>query len=137
MSTVKADNFTWKTGQATGQSGTNVTGDQIVYGVSKVWCNYSGTSTTVNRGYNISSVTKSATARYVFYFSTSLPDANYSLSGSAQRNASDFTHLHFGPYGPSSLTLSSAECITPYNSGSTSGDVSYADAYFCMMTVNR
>lgn len=78
MSTVKADNFTWKTGEATAQSGVTVTGPQIVYGVAKSWCAYSGSSTAVRGSFNISSVTKNAGGDYSPNFNIAFYDINYS-----------------------------------------------------------
>ena len=84
MSTVKADNFTWKTGQATGQSGTNVTGDQIVYGVAKSWINYDGTSGgSVRASFNTSSKTRNGTGDYTLNFTVAMPDTNYTYTGLA------------------------------------------------------
>jgi hypothetical protein len=83
MSNIKADNFTWKTGETTGQSGTTVTGSQVVYGVAKSWCNYNGVSPGIRASFNTSSVTKGATAKYQFFFSVACADANFSFSGSA------------------------------------------------------
>lgn len=78
MSTVKADNFTWKTGQATGQSGTNVTGDQIVYGVAKSWVNFTTVTTTSSRGsFNVASLTDNGTGNTTVAFSNSFADTNY------------------------------------------------------------
>ena len=84
MSTVKADNFTWKSGQSGGLTGTNVTGDQIVYGVAKGWVNFSGSSGITTRGtFNSSSITRSQAGNYHFSFSVSLSDSNYSTLGTA------------------------------------------------------
>ena len=84
MSTVKADNFTWKSGQSGGLTGTNVTGDQIVYGVSKAWGNFNGVTTVTTRAtYNISSITRNTTADYTVSFSNSFNDANYTCCGSS------------------------------------------------------
>ena len=102
MSTIKADNFTWKTGQATGQSGTNVTGDQIVYGVAKSWLNYSGQSYVVNKSFNISSVTYSSAGSYQANFSSAFVDAYYSITGGCSvKGANDtwLTAMSFGDTG--------------------------------------
>ncbi|NDB60986.1 hypothetical protein EB001_21450 [bacterium] len=82
MSTVKADNFTWKSGQSGGLSGTNVTGDQIVYGVVKSWVNYNGSTQVVNKSYNVSSVTRNSTGYYTVSFTNSLVHADYAVVGS-------------------------------------------------------
>ena len=79
MSNIKADNFTWKTGEATGQSGTTVTGPQIVYGVAKSWCNFNGTGTVAIRASaNVTSITDNGTGNYTVNITTAMPDANYS-----------------------------------------------------------
>lgn len=80
MSTVKADNFTWKTGEATAQRGSSVTGPQIAYGVAKAYCSYNGTTTTIRGSYNISSVTKSTVGAYDDNFTTSFVDNNYAAT---------------------------------------------------------
>lgn len=81
MSTIKADNFTWKTGEATAQVGSTVTGQQVVYGVAKSWCAYSGSTSTVRGSFNISSVTKNAGGDYSPNFSVAMIDINYSATG--------------------------------------------------------
>ena len=83
MSTVKADNFTWKTGEATAQVGSSVTGPQIVYGVAKSWINFNSiTSTFARASFNISSLTDNGTGDTTINFSNALSDANYTFSGS-------------------------------------------------------
>lgn len=79
MSTVKADNFTWKSGQSGGLTGTNVTGDQIVYGVTKAWANLNGATPALRSSFNMSSVTKNATGDWTLNFNNSFIDANYAV----------------------------------------------------------
>jgi hypothetical protein len=84
MSTIKADNITWKSGESSGQPAYTVTADKVILGTTKSWLNYNGvTGPTVNKSYNISSVTKSATGKYQIYFAASFIDAYYSFSGSS------------------------------------------------------
>ena len=82
MSTIKADNFTWKTGETSALSGVNVTGDQIVYGVSKYWAQYNGSTQSVNGSYNLSSVTYTAAGNYTSVFTVAFADTKYSFTGS-------------------------------------------------------
>ena len=138
MSTVKADNFTWKSGEAGGQPQYTVSADKVILGTAKVWCNYNGVTPGIRSSFNTSSVTRNSTANYTFAYSTSVSDANYALSGSAQlATAGQSQHLHFGPYATGSLLAGSVVVITPYNSGGGSGDIIYADAIYCLMSVNR
>ena len=121
MSTVKADNFTWKSGQAGGLTGTNVTGDQIVYGVAKSWCNYLGnigSSTTVNKSFNISSVTDNGTGDQSFNFTNSFVDTYYVWSGSAQYDTSISYPGRFVS-GIGSITVSTVRVACGYTYNST------------------
>ena len=82
MSTVKADNFTWKSGQSGGLAGTNVTGDQIVYGTVKSWIGYDGSNQVIKNSYNVSSVTRNSTGYFTASFTTSLRISDYAVVGS-------------------------------------------------------
>jgi len=51
----------------------------------RAWVNFNGTGTVSIRGSgNVSSITDNATGDYTVNFSTAMPDANYSSTGSAQ-----------------------------------------------------
>jgi hypothetical protein len=52
----------------------------------KAWVNFNGTSTVAIRAsYNVSSITDNGTGDYTVNFTTAMPDANYSISGTAAR----------------------------------------------------
>lgn len=52
---------------------------------SRAWVNFNGTGTVAIRGSgNVSSITDNGTGDYTVNFSTAMPDANYSSTGSAQ-----------------------------------------------------
>jgi len=51
-------------------------------GIAKAWCNYNGSTQTINGSFNISSVTRNGTGSYTFTFSTAMPNANYGASAS-------------------------------------------------------
>jgi hypothetical protein len=56
-------------------------------GIAKAWVNFNGTGTVAIRSsFNVSSVTDNGTGDYTVNFTTALPDANYSLVGTCQRD---------------------------------------------------
>ena len=83
MSTIKADNFTWKSGELGGQPSYTVTADKVILGTTKSWINYNSVTSTINKSYNVSSVTKSATGKAQIFFSASFVDTSYCFSGTA------------------------------------------------------
>lgn len=51
-------------------------------GAAKAWVNFNGTGTVAIRGsFNVSSVTDNGTGTYTVNFTTSMPNANYAISG--------------------------------------------------------
>lgn len=53
-------------------------------GICKSWVNFNGVSGTVIRGsFNVSSVTRNAAGDYTISFTTSMPDANYSVTAAS------------------------------------------------------
>jgi len=51
-------------------------------GIPKAWCNYNGSSQTINGSFNISSVTRLGTGAYTFNFTTAMPNTTYGASAS-------------------------------------------------------
>jgi hypothetical protein len=96
MSNIKADNFTWKTGEATGQSGTTVTGSQVVYGVAKSWITYDGSNQVIKGSFNISSVTREATGQFTYNMNTSVIDTLFPVSIGGINNDSASTNIYPG-----------------------------------------
>lgn len=52
-------------------------------GIAKAWVRFAGASGTISSSFNVSSVTRSSTGTYAISFTTTLSDANYSISGAA------------------------------------------------------
>lgn len=53
-------------------------------GIAKAWVNFDGTTatpSTINNSFNVASITKTGTGAYTINFTTSMPNANYSLAG--------------------------------------------------------
>lgn len=56
----------------------------------RAWVNFNGTSTVAIRDSgNVSSITDNGTGDYTVNFTTAMPDANYSIVGTAQDNGSE------------------------------------------------
>lgn len=82
MSTVKADNFTWKSGEAGGQPSYTVSADKVILGTSKAWLNYNSSTLSINKSFNISSVTSNATGDKTITTLSAFSDAYYAVYGS-------------------------------------------------------
>ena len=65
------------------KTATNATGSAPIY-ASRAWVNFNGTGTVAIRASgNVSSITDNDVGNYTINFTTAMPDANYSFSGSA------------------------------------------------------
>lgn len=130
MSTVKADNFTWKSGEAGGQPAYTVTADRVISGTAKSWANfYGGYSSTfgTNATYNISSITQSSTGNYTANFTIAQRDAFYSFTLSGR-----YANGEYGmQYGMQAATASYISVSQMYTNGTA-----YNCQYFCL-TINR
>jgi hypothetical protein len=90
-----------------------VTGTAPIY-MCRAWVNFNGTGTVAIRGSgNVSSITDNNTGNYTVNFTTAMPDANYAVSGSAVRNATDY-NLEFrmplnGTYTTSAVQVYAAK----------------------------
>ena len=102
MSTVKADNFTWKSGEAGGQPQYTVSADKVILGVSKTWGKLdlsSGSATSV-RTYNISSFVKNATGDVTTNFTNALISSDYIVvEGTSNATYTDMINLFDYPNG--------------------------------------
>jgi hypothetical protein len=59
----------------------------VIQGSAKAWVSFNGTGTVAIRAsYNVSSITDNGTGDYTVNFTNALPDANYSVVGSASNN---------------------------------------------------
>jgi hypothetical protein len=63
-------------------------------GIAKAWVNFDGTGTPAIRGsFNVSSITDNGTGDYTVNFTTAMPNANYSISGTTMRSVAAGTAL--------------------------------------------
>jgi uncharacterized protein (AIM24 family) len=79
----------------------------VAYGC-RAWVNFNGTGTVAIRASgNVSSITDNGTGDYTVNFTTAMPDANYTLTGSAQSGT--------GGVNVSVLAASAGGAATQYN----------------------
>ena len=81
--------------------GTNSTSStNCIKGSAKAWCQFgiSGTTVTINKSYNISSVTRTAAGYYTTAFTNNLADNQYAVSGCASINTVGTLFLWFSPF---------------------------------------
>jgi hypothetical protein len=111
--------------------GTNSTSTtNCIQGSAKAWVNFNGTGTVAIRAsYNVSSITDNGTGDYTVNFTNALPDANYSITGSAMHSASVNAHVFcLGDVNGASGTLPSTTAVrfrTMYLSGPVAQDCTY------------
>lgn len=72
-------------------------------GVAKAWVNFAGSSGSINKSFNVSSVTRVSTGIYTITFTTAMPDATYAVVTTGYSDASTYGFS----IGASSLTTSS------------------------------
>lgn len=85
----------------------------------RAWVTFNGTGTVaINGQFNVSSITDNGTGDYTINFTTAMPDANYSWSGSAQDSNSVGTNL-CGAWTRSGVspTASALRIYTGYSGG--------------------
>jgi hypothetical protein len=132
MSNIKADNFTWKTGEATGQSGTTVTGSQVVYGVAKTWGRIDASSgvPTTARSFNVSSLVDNALGDMTINMTNALISSDYAVtSGTANPTYVDMINIFDTPSGNYTAPTNSSFRVTIY------GQAAYRDVRAFMFSI--
>jgi len=77
MSTIKTETLSTP-------SNATVPVDTVVNGTAKAWVNFNGTGTVaIRKAFNVSSITDNGSGDYSVNFTTAMPDANYTVCGSA------------------------------------------------------
>ena len=100
----------------------NVSGTEVGT-FCRAWVNFNGTGVVaIRQSFNVSSITDNGTGQFVVNFSTAMPDANYSVvgsAGSATSAASDnaFAHLHIKNNTSTALQSGSVAVHTGYQDG--------------------
>ena len=131
MSTIKADNFTWKSGESGGQAQYTVTADKVILGTTKMWVNFNSTSGAgvTRASFNLSSITYYSTGDLGMNFTNAMADANYAFSATCSQNESPgYTAMAIG----AASTSSSSARVTYRNYAN-----SHTNPYYGSFTVNR
>ena len=132
MSTVKADNFTWKSGEAGGQPQYTVSADKVILGVSKTWAKVdlsSGSASSV-RTYNISSFVRNGTGDMTSNFTNALISSDYVVvEGTSNASYTDMINLFDYPNGAYQAPTASGFRSTFY------GQAAYRDIKAFMFSV--
>jgi hypothetical protein len=83
-------------------------------GIAKAWVNFNGTSTVAIRdSFNVSSITDNGTGDYTINFTTAMPNANYVITGLAQRNGGSGTSPFIKTAGTYSTTAVQVAIFDP------------------------
>ena len=96
-------------------------------GIAKAWVQFDGTGVVAIRStFNVSSITDNGTGDYTINFVTALPNANYSVAGSAMYGSSTNAHvICYGDVNGASGTYPSTTAFrfrTMYLSGPSAQD---------------
>lgn len=69
-------------------NGMTMTGGNPRYYAARAWVNFDGTGAVeIRAAVNVSSITDNGTGDYTINFATPMPDANYTIVGTAMRNS--------------------------------------------------
>lgn len=110
--------------------GTNSTSStNCIQGSAKSWCNFNGTNGSIRSSYNCSSVTRNSAGDYTYNFTNALPNANYTVAGTAMYSSSVNAHIiSYGDSNGASGTLPTTSAFkfrTLYLSGLSAQDCTY------------
>ena len=95
-------------------------------GIAKAWVKFNGSTAVIGGSFNVGSVTKNGTGDYTVAYTTTMPDANYAITGAAvDLNGSGFVAVKNG----TTPTTSSANIRVWATTG-------FYDPSICYMVVN-
>jgi hypothetical protein len=87
-------------------------------GIAKAWVRFDGSTAGVASSFNISSVTRTATGKYTYVFTTSMPNANYSVLGMGSTNGSGGEQIAVAMNSTTTISASGFSSTTQgYGSG--------------------
>ena len=114
----------------------NASGSAPVY-ACRAWVNFNGTGTVAIRASgNVSSITDNGTGDYTVNFTTAMPDANYSVTGVARSEGSNYPGTVIGINRNTAQTTSLVRIYTGY-SGSTTAVGGVDDSSVVCVNISR
>lgn len=119
MSTLKLTTLSNQGGTA------SVPSETVINGTAKAWVSFNGTGTpTINRSFNVSSITDNGTGRFQLNFTTAMQDANYCCNVTGDHNAGVY-YINGAIVRLGTITTTSVE-VNFYNNSVALQDVTYA-----------
>lgn len=120
MSTIQCTNISKQDGSA------SVPVNTIINGTAKAWAFFNGAGLVITRAaFNVSFVTDNGTGDYTVYFSTPMPDTNYTVTGGGQVDTSGAAGAPYvGIYRSASAQTTSTVRISTTNSAVAAMDYS-------------
>lgn len=104
----------------------STTGQNAPVYAARAWVNFNGTGTVAIRASgNVTSITDNDTGDYTVNFTTAMPDANYSVAGSAGGNNSTYNNICFGPKSSSTYSTTAVQLLATVGGGTNKADVPY------------
>ena len=87
-------------------------------GICKAWVRFDGTTAVATGSFNISSITRTATGKYTYVFTTNMPNANYSVLGMGSTNGSGGEQIAVAMNSTTTISVSGFSSTTQgYGSG--------------------
>jgi len=87
-------------------------------GIAKAWVNFNGSGGSIRGSFNVSSITVNGTGDYTLNFTTTMPNVNSSVVGTAQRNNTNLCILSIrGNSAYDSITSTTARIRTTDEAG--------------------
>ena len=101
----------------------------------RAWVNFNGTGTVAIRaGGNVSSITDNGTGDYTINFTTAMPDANYSVSGTSSADTTGYGDVGAVVFRIKPSVAPTASAVRLVNSG---GNISILDCIYGNVAIFR
>ena len=101
---------------------------------ARAWVNFNGTGTVAIRASgNVSSITDNGTGDYTVNFTTAMPDANYSVAGTASKDAASVA----GSMGLNETSVPSTSAVRVYGISFGSASNALGDRAYMYVSIHR
>jgi PKD repeat protein len=99
-------------------------------GIAKAWVNFVGSSATISSSFNVSSITRTSAGFYTVNLTTAMPNANYSVVGTAGMSSTNWCILiaNATPNSPYFTTPTTTSFTVVTTTGTSSANITDAPA---------